>query len=107
MEKTYTGKAQGGKLLRLTVDCSEESIRNKAPIISAIGIHGDFFAYPEEAFDTLEASLIGRPLGELSVWFSKGINDYSITIFGLLPLDIEIAQKKLEEDFYETAHNGA
>ena len=50
------------KLIRVTLEYDE--IDN---IISTITISGDFFLYPEEMLETLEASLVGKKLEKHSV----------------------------------------
>ncbi len=51
MHGVSTEKVQGGKLLRVKVDCEEKI--NKAQIT------GDFFAHPEDVIEKIENSLIG------------------------------------------------
>ncbi|MDY6766483.1 MAG: biotin--protein ligase [Candidatus Nanohaloarchaea archaeon] len=48
-------KVEGGKLLRADVTFDET--------IQDVELHGDFFVYPEEALDTLEAALEGVETG--------------------------------------------
>lgn len=86
---TYTGKAQGGKLLRLTLEIEPPLTRDS--IIRSIAIHGDFFAHPEDAFDELEQFLVGKPINALSTWFVRGLDQLNITVYGLLPEDLDIA----------------
>ena len=46
------------KLIKVSLEYDEDS-----KIINSITITGDFFLYPEESLDELEASLIGIKLG--------------------------------------------
>ena len=48
-------KVPDGKLLRISLDYAEDTIR-------AVQIHGDFFLHPEEAIQAVEGSLAGCTL---------------------------------------------
>lgn len=84
MESTRIVKARGGKLLRLTLTWSGDP----AGLVERIKIHGDFFAHPEEAFDCLERYLAGKPLAEIRDWYKSGLEEFGVTVYGLLPEDI-------------------
>ena len=53
------GKPEGCKLLRIEAEIDGGT---SAPLIRSILIRGDFFAIPEESFESLESSLIDVPL---------------------------------------------
>lgn len=84
MESTRIAKAKGGKLLRLTLGWSGDP----AGTVEYIKLHGDFFAHPEEAFDSLERYLAGKPLAEIRRWYEAGLAEFGVTVYGLLPEDI-------------------
>lgn len=86
---TFTGKGKGSKLLRLKLT-TEQPI-TKDSIIQDIAINGDFFAHPENAFDELEQYLIGKPVRDIGFWFTKGIDLFKLTVYGLLPEDLTAA----------------
>lgn len=86
---TFTGKGKGGKLLRLKL--KTENPLSKDALIQDIAIHGDFFAHPEDAFDHLEQYLIGKPVYDIGFWFEKGIAEFNVTVYGLLPEDLTTA----------------
>ena len=50
-------KASGGKMIRLTVDHTDNKIQN-------ITITGDFFLYPEETLEEMEKELRGLEIKE-------------------------------------------
>jgi lipoate---protein ligase len=53
-------KREGEKLLRLYLDL-------EGHVIAGVRITGDFFAYPEEGIEAIEASLEGMSLDEGSI----------------------------------------
>ena len=63
--KTMTGtisadyKVPGGKLLRVRLSSDPTQ---QPPTITRVTLTGDFFMYPEEAIEELEAVLVGVPL---------------------------------------------
>lgn len=84
MKGSFVGKAKGGKLLRLSLEV-------EGGVVKAIGVRGDFFAHPEELFDELEASLVGCRVEELGASFGSGAAALGLTIYGLLPEDLDAA----------------
>ena len=58
MKKAYN-IYKSKKLIKVSLECDED-----IKIINSITITGDFFLYPEESLDKLEASLIGTKLGK-------------------------------------------
>lgn len=84
MKGSFVGKAKGGKLLRLSIEA-------EGGVIQAIRVRGDFFAHPEELFDELEASLVACPIDELGARFATGAAALGLTIYGLLPEDLDAA----------------
>ncbi len=84
MTGSWTGRARGGKLLRLSAGWEDG-------IIESIAIHGDFFAHPEDGFDAAEAALVGRPIDGISKAFAAALAENSVSIFGLLPEDLDTA----------------
>lgn len=84
MKGSFVGKAKGGKLLRL-------SMEDAGGVVTAISVRGDFFAHPEERFDELEAGLVGCPVEELGARFASGAAALGLTIYGLLPEDLDAA----------------
>ncbi len=73
-------KVPGGKLLRISLDYDEKTNR-----IQQIKIMGDFFAYPEEAIETLEVMLKDTDIerGVLRNKIQSIINEYRIQFIGL------------------------
>lgn len=84
MKGSFVGKAKGGKLLRLSLEA-------EGGVVKAIGVRGDFFAHPEELFDELEAGLVGCRVDELGARFGSGAAALGLTIYGLLPEDLDAA----------------
>jgi len=78
MTGTYIGKAKGGKLVRLALAWSGDTVES-------LNIRGDFFAHPEEGFDKLEAAFRGSPLGEVRRLYERALVAYGVTVYGLLP----------------------
>ncbi len=70
-------KVEGGKLLRADVDAGEE--------IEAVELHGDFFVYPEEALDRIEAAVegvdAGAPAGTLEDRITEAAGDAALVGF--------------------------
>ena len=60
------------KLIKVSLEYDEHS-----NTINSITITGDFFLYPEESLDKLEASLIGTKLGKDTIKqkIEKSLND--------------------------------
>jgi lipoate---protein ligase len=52
MERVVTEKVQGGKLVRIKVDCNET-------VVNRVQITGDFFLHPEDTIEELESVLVG------------------------------------------------
>jgi hypothetical protein len=84
MRGSWVGKAKGGKLLRLSAGWEDG-------IIESIAIHGDFFAHPEDGFEAAEAALVGQPIEGLSKAFATALAENSVSLFGLLPEDLDTA----------------
>lgn len=84
MKGSYTGKAPGSKLLRVALEWEGQTVKS-------ITIKGDFFAHPEQGFEEAEASLAGKPLSGLGDIFKKELEDRSVELFGLSPLDLDVA----------------
>lgn len=84
MKGSFVGKAKGGKLLRLSIEAA-------GGVVTALSVRGDFFAHPEERFDELEAGLVGCPVEELGARFGSGAAALGLTIYGLLPEDLDAA----------------
>lgn len=84
MTGSWTGRAKGGKMLRLSASW-------EGGIIKSIAIHGDFFAHPEDGFDAAEASLVGQPVEGVSQAFAAALAKNSVSLFGLLPEDLATA----------------
>jgi hypothetical protein len=60
-------------------------------IIRSIAIHGDFFAHPEAGFDAAETALVGQAVEGISRTFAKALAENSVSLFGLLPEDLDLA----------------
>ncbi|MFH2114488.1 MAG: hypothetical protein ABIJ86_08280 [Spirochaetota bacterium] len=84
MTGSWVGRAKGGKLLRLSASWGDG-------IIESIAIHGDFFAHPEDGFDAAEAALVGQPVDGVSKAFAAALAENSVSLFGLLPEDLDTA----------------
>ncbi|MDH7484455.1 MAG: hypothetical protein QHH01_07495 [Spirochaetales bacterium] len=76
MKLELIGKPEGCKLLRVTMEVAPPSRTgdihpplNPSWLVTHIQIRGDFFAIPEEAFDSLEQQLEGVPVAELGRHF--------------------------------------
>jgi lipoate-protein ligase A len=77
-------KAPGGKLLRVDVDYSEQ--------VERVRLTGDFFLFPEDAVEALEAGLAGFPLGSAVSQFVDKIQSVlaqtQAELYGISPTDI-------------------
>ena len=73
-------KVPNGKLLKIFIDYNE-----KTKNINSISITGDFFAYPEEAIETLEEKLKNTLIKKeiLMEKISSVINEKNIEFIGL------------------------
>ena len=60
-------------------------------IIESIAIHGDFFAHPEDGFDAVEAALVGQAIEGISKTFAAALAAHTVSLFGLLPEDLDMA----------------
>lgn len=69
MKLELIGKPEGCKLLRMTIEIAPPP--SPSSRILAVSIRGDFFAIPEEEFDTLERALVGIEMRELGREFSR------------------------------------
>ncbi|HPE36806.1 MAG TPA: hypothetical protein PK625_06625, partial [Spirochaetales bacterium] len=85
---SYVGKGRGGKLLR--VDLYWQDGRAER-----VSIRGDFFAHPEDGFDAAEDGLAGVPLTELGQVFGRQLEARGVTLFGLLPSDLDDAVESI------------
>lgn len=65
---TAERKVPGGKLLRADIAAEGSEIRE-------VALHGDFFIYPEEALDAIEAALAGRSADENVLSLVQAIED--------------------------------
>jgi hypothetical protein len=78
---SYVGKAEGRKLLRLTLEWN-------GGVVMRADIRGDFFAHPEEGFDEAESALIGAPVADLGRTFASELASRGVVLFGLTPDDV-------------------
>jgi lipoate-protein ligase A len=83
-------KVPGGKLLRVEVEVESGKVL-------AASVRGDFFAHPEEAFESAEAGLEGLPVESLGEAALSLFSRAPLRIFGASPADIA-------ELLVETAH---
>ena len=87
----FTVKIEGGKLLRLKADSSEEKI-------SFVSIEGDFFAYPESIVEDVEKTLVLLDANHDVDFFSNKIeevlNKKNATLVGVTGADIANALKE-------------
>ncbi len=95
MTGSYVGRAKGGKLMRLELSWEEG-------LVVALRLRGDFFAHPEDAFEAVEASLPGCALADLGAAFARGLAERGVTVFGLLPEDLDDAAKAITAAAYGT-----
>ncbi|TXT49265.1 MAG: hypothetical protein FD137_728 [Spirochaetes bacterium] len=75
------GKPPGSKLLRLEAEI--DFSKPGSPVVREITIHGDFFAIPEEAFDTLESSLKNIPLEDFAQVFEARAKELRLQLAGI------------------------
>lgn len=74
-------KVPGGKLLRVSVDVDEG-------MATRVRVAGDFFAYPESAFDEAEAGLSGLPASDLPGAARRAFARPDLSLHGLSADDI-------------------
>ena len=84
-------KVPGGKLLRVELEVESDRV------VKAV-VRGDFFAYPEDAFEEAEAALAGQSVDSLCDVALTVFGKSPLRIFGASPLDISRA---LEETVRE------
>jgi lipoic acid synthetase len=70
------GKPLGCKLIRLSAEIRGDRI-------ASIQIRGDFFASPEEGFDTVEEALMGTPAPKLAETFDSLVKQNNMEVFGI------------------------
>jgi lipoate-protein ligase A len=75
VERSAMIKVSGGKLLKVAV-------RSQGGTIEDIRITGDFFIYPEEALELLEAKLKGRMSRDVGEILKEEIKSLNVTIIG-------------------------
>lgn len=75
MERSATIKVSGGKVLKVAV-------RSQGGIIEDVRVTGDFFIYPEEALELLEAKLKGRMAQDVGEILKEEAKSLNITIIG-------------------------
>lgn len=80
MRVKATGKPEGCKLLR--IDAAVEASPD-GPVVAAISVSGDFFAVPEESFETLEARLAGIRLADLGARFDALLLELGVQAVGI------------------------
>lgn len=80
MRVNATGKPEGCKLLR--IDAEIEAAPD-GPVVASISVSGDFFAVPEEAFETLEARLAGAKLADLAAAFDELLVELGVQAVGI------------------------
>jgi hypothetical protein len=73
------GKPDGCKLLRLSAVLED----GETPVIQSIRIRGDFFASPEEGFDTVETLLAGTRLSDLAAVFDRLLAGEGVEVSGI------------------------
>lgn len=76
MKVEGAGKPEGCKLIRVTAEI-------EGGVIRSIGIRGDFFASPEEAFEGIERALEGARLREIPEVFDAFIREHKIQTWGI------------------------
>ena len=77
MRVRATGKPEGCKLLRIDAELGGDLI------IASISVSGDFFAVPEEGFETLEAALAGTRLADLAARFDALLAELGVQAVGI------------------------
>lgn len=90
-----TLKIPGGKLLRVKIELQQnpESLeQNKAHVITAINLTGDFFLHPEDTLGFVEQALVGLPFpAGADVYASavqKVLDEKQASFVGVAPGDI-------------------
>jgi len=86
--KSIDYKVEGGKLLRIDLDISDD-------VIKSIKINGDFFMHPEEKIKIIEEKLIGIKVDHIKDKINEIIKEENIEIIGFKPEDIEKAINKI------------
>lgn len=71
-----TGRPAGCKLIRITADIEEGIIRS-------LSIRGDFFASPEEGFETAERQMAGIAVSDAAAEFNALLKKAGVTAFGI------------------------
>lgn len=82
LRKDY--KVPGGKLLRVELALCDD-------VAQRVAVKGDFFAYPEEAFESAEAALSGSPVALLASRALELFSRPGLSLYGLGPADIAAA----------------
>ncbi|MGA2573690.1 MAG: hypothetical protein ABSF36_05710 [Candidatus Methanomethylicaceae archaeon] len=75
VERSAIIKVSGSKLLKVAV-------RSQGGTIEGVRITGDFFVYPEEALELLEAKLKGRMVQDVGKILKDEVKSLNITIIG-------------------------
>jgi hypothetical protein len=94
MRVRATGKPEGCKLLRIEAELTAEPTAPNAAgaaaaphgggiVLASITVSGDFFAVPEEGFETLEARLAGTRLADLAARFDALLLDLGVQAVGI------------------------
>ncbi|MFB6294664.1 MAG: biotin--protein ligase [Candidatus Nanohaloarchaea archaeon] len=85
-------KVEGGKLLRADVSVTDE--------IEAVELHGDFFVYPEEALDRIEAAVEGVPVDAAPDELADGIEAAAAdaALVGFDPEDVAAVLREAVSD---------
>lgn len=92
MRVKATGKPEGCKLLRIEAELAEPpAARSEAGaafaagdfVIASISVSGDFFAVPEEGFETLESRLAGTRLAGLAARFDALLQELGVQAVGI------------------------
>ena len=92
MRVKATGKPEGCKLLRIEAELAEPPAARSAAgaavaagdrVIASISVSGDFFAVPEEGFETLESRLAGTRLADLAAHFDALLMELGVQAVGI------------------------
>ena len=86
-----SGKPLGSKLIRVS---AEMETAPGAPFVRSILIRGDFFAFPEDGFEEVEASLRDLPLDGLGTAFEAGMSARRVSLVGISGADVEDILRK-------------
>ena len=70
------GKPPGCKLIRVTAEVDAGTIRS-------VSIRGDFFAFPEEGFERVEAALNGTAADDLARRFDELLGREGVEAYGI------------------------